>query len=186
VRLEQIPEKLQRTFIVAEDCSFYQHEGVDWYEVQQASRQTYERGRIVRGASTISQQLAKNLFLSEDRSLLRKLREFIIVGRLESELSKHRILELYLNCIEYGQGVFGIGMAANRFFGRSPTGLSLSQMVRLAAVLPAPRRLSPRQPSEELERRARLILGRLQRFNYITEQEFQETEGSLNSFFNVP
>ena len=171
---------------MAEDCSFYRHTGVDWYEVGQASRQTYKRGRIVRGASTISQQLAKNLFLSEDRSMVRKLREFIIVGRLESELSKQRILELYLNCIEYGRGVFGIGMAASRFFGRSPAGLSLPQMIRLAAVLPAPQRLSPVKPSEELERRARMILGRLLKFDYITEQEFHQTENSLNAFFGVP
>lgn len=183
VPLRNIPEMFQKTVIVSEDAGFYGHQGIDWFEVKESLRKNIERGHVVRGGSTITQQLAKNLFLSEERSWLRKLREYIIAGKLERALSKRRILELYLNCIEFGRGVFGIGPAAWSFFGKSPGQLALSEMLRLAAVIPEPLRLSPVRPNKSLERRARIILERLVRFGYITNDAFEQANKELQVFF---
>jgi monofunctional biosynthetic peptidoglycan transglycosylase len=183
-KIAQIPDLLLKTIVVAEDGSFFGHEGVDWHEVRQAMRQKL-KGRRLRGASTITQQLAKNLFLSENRSLIRKLREWALADELEDVLSKNRILELYLNCIEFGKGVFGIGMASRRFFHKPPSALSLSEMVRLAAVIPAPLRLAPTQADENLERRSRVILHRLLKYKYIKERQQQRTEEALDLFFKT-
>ena len=182
VKTASLPDMLLKTIVVAEDGAFYGHGGIDWHEVSEALRQ-YAGGKRLRGASTITQQLAKNLFLSNDRSFIRKLKEWVLAGRLESELSKPRILELYVNSIEFGKGVFGIGVASSRFFQKSPAGLSLDEMIRLAAVIPAPQRLNPNVADEELERRSRLILHRLSRFGYIDEGQRQRCEAVFNSFF---
>jgi monofunctional biosynthetic peptidoglycan transglycosylase len=184
VPLRQIPELMQKTVIVAEDGGFFGHEGIDWHEVREAFKQNLKAGHLVRGASTITQQLAKNLFLSEERSWLRKVREIILTGRLEATLSKRRILELYLNVIEFGPGVFGIGAASPAFFGKPVGALTLGEMLRLAAVIPSPLSLSPTRPSERLERRARIILERLSRFGYTSAEETEQAERELEGFFN--
>ncbi|MFH1011394.1 MAG: monofunctional biosynthetic peptidoglycan transglycosylase [bacterium] len=136
----QIPRTLQMAVIAAEDEKFYEHNGFDWESMKQAREQNERRNRIKRGASTISQQLAKNLFLSPERSYIRKAREAFITVLMELLLSKERILELYLNCIEFGPGIFGVDEGARYHFGFALKKLSLDQSCRLAAIIPAPLR----------------------------------------------
>lgn len=184
VATEDIPLTLERTIVVAEDASFWVHDGFDWYEVRQAFLQNLREGKVVRGASTITQQTAKNLFLSPQRSIFRKVQEYFLAREMEERLSKQRILELYLNCIEFGEGVFGIGSAAEFYFQKTPAQLRIDEMVRLAGVIPSPLRLRPDRPSGELRRRSRSILRRLIRYGFITESEFQEAQAELQYFFS--
>jgi monofunctional biosynthetic peptidoglycan transglycosylase len=138
--LSAIPRNLQMAVIAAEDEKFYQHHGFDWESMKQAREHNERRNRIKRGASTITQQLAKNLYLSPERSYIRKAREAFITVVMELLLSKERILELYLNCIEFGPGIFGVDEGARFHFGIALKKLSLDQSCRLAAIIPAPRR----------------------------------------------
>ncbi len=157
VPLDQIPLHVQRAVIVAEDGAFYKHEGVDWNELKIIWRQTLSDTSRLRGGSTISQQLTKNLFLTTHRSLIRKSLEFALVPLTESILSKERILELYLNEVEWGPGVWGIEAAAQFHYRTRATRLNRKQAARLAACLPAPRSRVPREMDEYAAR----ILGRL-------------------------
>jgi len=138
--LSQIPLALQRAVIAAEDEKFYQHNGFDWESMKQAYEQNERRSRIKRGASTITQQIAKNLFLSPERTYIRKAREAFITVLMELLLSKERILELYLNCIEFGPGIFGVDEGARYHFGISLKKMSLNQSCRLTAIIPSPLR----------------------------------------------
>jgi len=140
VPYEGISNHLKRAVVAAEDARFLDHEGFDWEMIQKAMERNERRGKVVAGASTISQQLAKNLFLSGERSWLRKGQEAIITWMLESTLSKRRILELYLNVAEWGDGVFGAEAAARQHFGVSAAALSPEQAAWLAVILPSPRR----------------------------------------------
>jgi monofunctional biosynthetic peptidoglycan transglycosylase len=134
----RISNHLKRAVIAAEDAKFIDHEGFDWDGIQRAMEKNQKKGRFVAGGSTISQQLAKNLFLSGERSLWRKGQEAIITLMLEATLDKRRILELYLNVAEWGQGVFGAEAAARHYFGVSAAQLDAAQAARLAAMLPRP------------------------------------------------
>lgn len=136
----RIAPELKRAVIAAEDARFLDHEGFDWEAIQKAFEKNERRGRVVAGASTISQQLAKNLFLSGDRSWLRKAQEAAITAMLEHAMDKRRILELYLNFAEWGDGVFGAEAAARFHFGIPASRLDESQAAWLAAILPSPRR----------------------------------------------
>jgi monofunctional biosynthetic peptidoglycan transglycosylase len=138
--LSQIPRNLQIAVIAAEDEKFYEHHGFDWESMKQAYELNERKDHIKRGASTITQQLAKNLFLSPRRSYIRKAREAFITVLMELFLSKDRILELYLNCIEFGPGIFGVDEGARYHFGMALKKLSLDQSCRLAAIIPAPLR----------------------------------------------
>lgn len=140
VPYERISNTLKRAVVAAEDAKFLDHEGFDWEAIQKALEKNERRGRVVAGASTISQQLAKNLFLSGERSWIRKGQEAAITWMLETALSKRRILELYLNLAEWGEGVFGAEAAARYHFGTSAAGLDAAQAAWLASVLPSPRR----------------------------------------------
>ena len=137
---ERISVHLKRAVVAAEDAKFLDHEGFDWEQIQKALERIESKGRIAGGASTISQQLAKNLFLSGERSWLRKGEEALITWMLEQTLSKRRILELYLNVAEWGEGVFGAEAAARYHFGVSAAALQPEQAAWLAAILPSPRR----------------------------------------------
>ena len=141
--LERISAYLRRAVVEAEDARFYEHPGFDWQAMREALDKNLRRGRIAAGGSTITQQLAKNLFLSPEKSVLRKLQEAVLVCRLELALSKDRILELYLNVAEWGVGVFGAEEAARRYFGVSAAALTPRQAATLAAMLPSPLRYSP-------------------------------------------
>lgn len=136
----RISNHLKRAVITAEDARFVEHEGVDWDALQKAYEDNAKRGKLVRGGSTISQQLAKNLFLSGERSYVRKAQEFVITTMIETAWDKRRILEVYLNVVEWGEGVFGAEAAARHYFGISAAQLAPEQAARLAAFLPNPKR----------------------------------------------
>jgi monofunctional biosynthetic peptidoglycan transglycosylase len=159
----RISPHLKRAVLVAEDDAFWQHDGVDYAQLQQSIEVDWARGELVRGASTITQQLAKNLYLSPSRNPLRKVRELMIARRLEAELKKPRILELYLNVIEWGDGIYGVEAAAREYFGASAESLGPSDSALLAAAIVNPRRFSPAHPTPGLLRRQRLILERMER-----------------------
>ena len=156
-----IAPSLKRAVTIAEDDAFWQHEGVDFEQLQESIELDWARGRLVRGGSTITQQLAKNLYLSPSKNPLRKLREFLIARRLEAELPKARILELYLNLIEWGDGIYGIEAAARAYFKVSAAELSASQSALLAAAIVNPRVLNPGRPTPRLLRRQQMILRRM-------------------------
>jgi len=157
----RIGNTLKRAMIAAEDAKFVEHEGFDWDGIELAIEKNQKRGRIVAGGSTITQQLAKNLFLSGSRSWLRKAEEAIITLLLEAILDKRRIFELYLNVIEWGGGVFGAEAAAQRYFGVSASRLSAEQAARLAAMAPNPRFYEHNQGAPGLNRKIRIILARM-------------------------
>ncbi len=140
VSLKQIPRAVTRAAIAAEDGNFYDHNGFDWEAIKKARKSNEKSGKIKRGGSTITQQLAKNLYLSPKRSYIRKIREGVITVIMEWLLPKERILELYVNCIEFGPGVFGIEEAAQYHFGKSARSLNQDQACRLAAIIPSPLR----------------------------------------------
>jgi len=156
-----ISPDLKRAVLVAEDDAFWQHEGVDFEQMQESLEVDWARGRFVRGGSTITQQLAKNLYLSPSKNPLRKLRELVIARRLEAELKKARILELYLNVIEWGDAVYGVEAASRRYFGASAAGLGPNESALLAAAIINPRLLNPARPTGRLIRRQQLILRRM-------------------------
>jgi monofunctional biosynthetic peptidoglycan transglycosylase len=158
IPLDRISESLVQAVIMAEDAGFYGHEGFDIHEIEQAFKRNWEEGRTVRGASTITQQLAKNLFLTTERSYLRKLKEAILTRRLEKELTKDRILELYLNVIEWGDGIYGAEAASQQVFGKSAADLSVVEAATLAAMIPNPFRLDPcKSPHANRTRRDRIL-----------------------------
>jgi monofunctional glycosyltransferase len=163
VPYERISQHLKRAIIVAEDDKFIDHEGFDWEAIQKAFEQNLKQGRVVRGGSTISQQLAKNLFLSDSRTPWRKLQEAAITLMLEQTMDKRRILEIYLNVIEWGNGVFGAEAAARHYFGVSANQLSAEQAARLAAMVPNPRFYDRNRSSPWLARYSGIILSRMPR-----------------------
>ena len=158
VPLTRISSNLQRAVIAAEDASFFNHEGFDWEGIKDAAIENLESGEMKRGGSTITQQLAKNLYLSSERSLLRKAREALITRLLEHHLTKGRILELYLNVAEWGRGVYGAEAAARHHFGKSAADLTQDEAAWLAAMLPAPLRYDPLRKTAALTRRHQRIL----------------------------
>ena len=157
----RISPLLTRAVLVAEDAAFYQHEGVDYDELSKSIEVDWSRGQFTRGASTITQQLAKNLYLSPSRNPLRKFRELIIARRLEAELTKARIFELYLNVIEFGDGIYGVEAAAQAYFHQPAAQLDATQAALLAGSIINPRLLNPARPTPRLLRRKQLILGRM-------------------------
>ncbi len=163
VPYSRISANLKRAVLVAEDSAFWDHEGVDMQQVRASIQAGWEQGGEIRGASTITQQLAKNLYLSPSRDPLRKLRELIIARRLEAALSKTRIFEIYLNVIEWGDGIWGAEAAAQRYFGIPAASLNREQSALLAGAIINPRLLNPARPTRRLLRRQQIILGRMGR-----------------------
>ncbi len=161
VLISRISPALARAVVVAEDARFYEHGGVDWEAVRGALEKDWDSGNLRHGGSTITQQLAKNLYLSPRRTFWRKLREWAITVRLEANLSKRRILELYLNVVEFGPRTFGAEAAARRYFGKPAAYLSSPEAATLAAVIPSPHIYDPVRHRERVARRARLILRRM-------------------------
>jgi monofunctional biosynthetic peptidoglycan transglycosylase len=163
VPLSRISPALARAAVAAEDARFYEHAGVDWAAVRGALEKDWDGRNLRHGASTITQQLAKNLYLSPRRTLLRKLREWAIARKLEATLTKRRILELYLNVIEFGPRTFGAEAAARRYFGKPAARLSDLEAATLAAVIPSPRLYDPVRHSQRVAHRARQILRAMER-----------------------
>ena len=156
----RISPNLKRAVLVAEDAAFWEHDGVDYDELQKSIELDWTRG-LMRGASTITQQLAKNLYLSPSRNPVRKFRELIIARRLEAELDKARIFEIYLNVIEWGDGIWGAEAAARTYYGVPSAALGPSQAAMLAAAIINPRLLNPAEPTPRLLRRQQIILKRM-------------------------
>ncbi len=157
----KISPHLKRALIAAEDARFLEHEGFDWDAIEKAYEKNLKKGKIVSGGSTISQQLAKNLFLSSKRSPWRKLQEAAITVMLEAVLSKRRIFEIYLNVIEWGNGVFGAEAAARYYFKVSAASLNDRQAARMAAMVPNPRYYDKRRSTPFLERKTAMIQARM-------------------------
>jgi monofunctional biosynthetic peptidoglycan transglycosylase len=157
----RISSNLKRAVLAAEDDAFFEHEGVDLEQLRRSFEEDLKKGKIARGGSTITQQLAKNLYLSPSKDPLRKLRELIIARRLEAALTKARIFEIYLNVIEWGDGIWGAEAAARTYFGTSAASLSRDQAALLAGAIINPRLYSPAHPPARLLRRQKIILGRM-------------------------
>ena len=161
VPYDRISVHLKRAIVAAEDARFLDHEGFDWDAIQKAYQKNLRKGRVVAGGSTISQQLAKNLFLSGERTWWRKGEEAVITFMIETIMSKRRILEIYLNVIEWGSGVFGAEAAARHHFSVSAAMLGPEQAARLAAMVPSPRRYGPGSETAYLQRRTEVIRTRM-------------------------
>lgn len=156
--LDKISKSLRQAAVLAEDGNFYSHRGFDFEAIEKAYNYNKKRGKVVRGASTISQQVAKNMWLSPKRSWWRKAIEVILTVRLELTMPKERILELYLNIIEWGDGIYGAKAAARAYFHTTPDKLTASQAALLVAAIPSPLRSNPGKPSGYLSRRQGVIL----------------------------
>ena len=167
----RISPNLRRAVLVSEDNEFYEHQGVDVEAMREAMKRDLKRRKITHGGSTITQQLAKNLYLSPSRNPVRKIKEYFIARSLEKNLSKKRILELYLNVVEYGERIYGAEAAARAYFKVPASSLSPSQAALLAGCLPNPRIMVPSSPNRRLRARQRIILSRMRRWGYMAETE---------------
>ena len=176
VPLKRVSPYLRAAVVASEDATFYRHHGFDFEGIQDAMEENLEKGGYSRGGSTISQQLAKNLFLSPKKSLFRKIREFVITKRIEGKLSKNRILELYVNIAEWGKGTYGCEAASNRYFSKSCADLSPREAALLAAALPSPRKFNPQNKNSRAYRRQEKIISWLCAGNKIPESECEGAE----------
>jgi monofunctional biosynthetic peptidoglycan transglycosylase len=173
VPLDLVSERLVDAVLMGEDAGFFGHEGFDLTEIRRAFERNWEEGRTVRGASTITQQLAKNLFLSTERSYGRKLEEALLARRLEGALSKKRILEIYLNVIEWGDGIYGVEAASRDVFGKSAATLDAAEGALLAAMIPSPLRLQPCERPKSVRTRQERILRWMYRAERLTDAEYE-------------
>ena len=171
VPYSRISPYLRRAVLVAEDNEFYDHKGVDTKAMKEAFERNWKRGKVTHGGSTITQQLAKNLYLSPSRNPLRKVREYFIARALEKHLTKKRILEIYLNVVEMGERVYGAEAAARHYFGKSAASLTPREAALLAGCLPNPRLMNPGNPNKRLRWRQNMILSRLRRWGHLAEEQ---------------
>jgi monofunctional biosynthetic peptidoglycan transglycosylase len=174
VPYRSISESLKSAVLVGEDDAFYQHQGIDYQQMKQAFIRDWEEKSFVRGGSTITQQLAKNLYLSTSKNPLRKLREFFIARRLEQKLGKRRIFEIYLNVIEWGFDVYGVQAASLTYFQKPASVLNAREAAMLAAMIPNPRGMSPLRPSKRFLRRTNIILARMRQYHHLDESQFEQ------------
>lgn len=186
VPLADISPLLVRAVLMGEDAGFYGHNGFDAHEMKQALKRNWEEGRTVRGASTITQQLAKNLFLSTERTYARKLKEALLTTRLEKTLSKSRILEIYLNVIEWGDGVYGAQAAASDVFGKSARWLDAAEAATLAAMIPSPIRLNPCEQPKSVRVRRDRILNWMHGAGDLSDEELQRALNSTPALRKCP
>jgi monofunctional biosynthetic peptidoglycan transglycosylase len=172
---ENIPTYLEWAVIVAEDANFYRHEGIDVKAIRSAIKYDLEKKRIARGASTITQQAAKNLFLSREKTVTRKIEEIYLAKRMEQELTKGRILELYLNIVELGPMVYGIGHGARYYFDKQAVALTPRECAFLAAMLPGPQKVyNPYRHLDRVLKRSDMILGQLRHKGVLNEEEYRQ------------
>jgi len=167
-----VPPALKKAVVASEDANFYSHEGVDYEAIREAIKTDLRKGRFVRGGSTITQQLAKNLFLSREKTLIRKVKELVLARRLDDALSKSRILELYLNVVELGPMVYGIGHAAHYYFGKHPSALTVRECAFLASMLPGPKVYNPYRKMDRVMKRSDRILRRMVAARMISREEY--------------
>jgi len=171
--LKRISPYLQKAVIISEDDVFYQHDGVNYETMQEAFRVNWEKGRYVRGASTLTMQLARNAFLHKRKTLLRKVRELILARRLEDHLSKTRILELYLNIVEWGDGIYGAEAASRYYFGKSAASLNLSEATLLASMLPNPKIFNPFKRLKSVQKMQQRVIWLMENARAITPEQAQ-------------
>jgi monofunctional biosynthetic peptidoglycan transglycosylase len=162
ISLKSIPQDALDAVVVSEDGTFWWHDGFDWFEFKESIERNFEEGRAARGASTITQQLVKNLYLSSSKNPLRKLKEWILTWYMEQQLGKSRILEIYFNVIEWGDGVYGIEAASQYYFDKPASDLTRDECTRLAAIIPSPRKHRADVDSRYVLRRSKLILDRME------------------------
>ena len=171
---ENIPTEMKWAVIVAEDARFYRHEGIDVRAIKNAIRYDLEKKRFARGASTITQQVAKNLYLSRGKTITRKIEEIYLAKRMERELTKGRILELYLNIVELGPMVYGIGHGARFYFDKPSADLTPRECAFLAAMLPGPQKVyNPYRHLDRVLKRSDMILGELRQKGVLSEAEYR-------------
>lgn len=169
-RLAEMSPHLRNAVVISEDDMFYAHDGVDWESFRQAMDYNLRKRRFARGASTITQQTARNLFLSSSKNPLRKVKEMLLARKMERALGKRRILEIYLNIAEWGDGIYGAPAACRRYFDKAPAEVTVDGAVALAAALPSPRRLNPaRKAGPRLLKRREVILERMRKAGYLPE-----------------
>lgn len=186
VPLDRVSRPMIQAVLLSEDANFYGHEGIDWEATREAAAHDLEKRSFARGASTITQQLAKNLWLGTEKSLWRKLKEAVLAVKLERELPKRRILALYLNVVELGDGVFGVEAGARARFGTSAAALTPAQAVVLASMLPAPRRVDLSSPSTWLRRRSRRLLDRMRAAGRLTAEQHLSASAELERILAGP
>jgi monofunctional biosynthetic peptidoglycan transglycosylase len=186
VGLDRISPRLVHAVLLSEDANFFGHDGIDWEAVRDAAEHDLRVGRFARGASTLTQQLAKNLWLGTEKSLWRKAKEAVLAAKLERVASKRRILALYLNVVEMDDGVFGVEAGARRRFGRSASELSAAEAVVLASLLPAPRRVDLAQPSRWLRGRSRRLLDRMREVGRLSPEEHLGASAELERILAGP
>ena len=173
--LSQMSPHLKHAVVIAEDDMFYRHNGVDWESVKMALDYDIKKGKLARGASTITQQVARNLFLSPSRNPLRKVKEMLIAYKLERALTKERILEIYLNIAEWGVGIYGAQAASRVYFGKDSSMLTVEESVALAAALPSPWRLNPpKQTGPKMAKRKEVLIARMRRAGYLPPEVSEE------------
>jgi monofunctional biosynthetic peptidoglycan transglycosylase len=186
-KLREISPNLKHAILASEDSSFYHHNGIDWFELKESMSKNWEKGAWARGGSTITQQLAKNVYLSAEKSLLRKAREALITVQLERMLSKDEILEKYLNVIEFGENIYGVRKAAQHYFGKGPSQLNAAESAFLAFLLPSPKKYSVSFKKKQLTpfalSQTRIIVNRLFKFQKISEGEKTEALYKLAYLF---
>ncbi len=185
--LREIDPKLRKLVVFLEDAKFYHHNGLDFKEIFNAIEEDLEKGKFARGGSTITQQLVKNIFLSKDKTIIRKLSEVPLALRLEKELTKEQILELYLNTIEWGPGVFGVEAASRTYFDRTSTNLKDEQIWLLALLIPNPKALNPwlnPRSKKALFYRAKQLSNRLVTDKQVSKLEAEQLLIQFNLFLN--
>ncbi|MBL7669151.1 MAG: transglycosylase domain-containing protein [Bdellovibrionaceae bacterium] len=190
VPLKQISKFLQKAIVLSEDSTFYQHKGFDWESIEKNARESWEKRRFKRGGSTITQQLAKNMFLNKDKTLTRKALEALITSKIEASLTKNEILERYLNVIEFGKNLYGIKAASEFYFKKSPANLNVPESAFLVLILPNPVKYShsffKKQLSPFAKSRLSRIVDDLYRYQRITEAEFETAMFDYEYLFGKP
>lgn len=188
VPLNAISPYLQKTVVLTEDSGFFQHDGFDWKSIEENAKKNLEQGAYSKGGSTISQQLAKNMFLYKDKTLLRKGLEFLITRKIEKTLTKKEILERYLNVVEFGKDIYGVKQAAQFYFKKTPAQLDVVESAFLAMVLPNPVKYSQSYFKKELtpfaHKRLKQIVKDLYQYSRITEGEYNVAINKVDGFFS--
>ncbi len=186
VPLDKISTVAQQAFIVSEDASFFSHQGFDWFEIKNSFDRNLEKKTFARGGSTITQQLAKNVFLSKDKTIARKLREALLTYQIEKNFTKKEILEKYLNVVEFGPGIYGIKAASQHYFHKSPADLHLLEAAFLAFLLPNPKdhaiSFNKKSLTKFARQRVLQIVQRLAAFKKIPESSYQQARAVVDTF----
>ena len=188
VPLKSISTHVQQAIVLTEDSGFFQHDGFDWKSIEENAKKNLEKGTYAKGGSTITQQLAKNLFLYKDKTLIRKGLEALITQKIEKTLTKKEILERYLNVVEFGKDIYGVKQAAIFYFKKSPANLTIVESAFLAMVLPNPKKYSQSYFKKELtpfaHKRLKKIVGDMFQYGRINEEEYAMASNEISSFFS--